>query len=367
MPRVATMPPGQGWSHKMGRNEEVIRQWTLLRQLAGNRTNTIARLAADLKVTTRTIRRDLAALQAAGFPIYDHTVNGTKFWRMDAKGIGALARNGLTFSELCALYFSRALLECFAGTHLLADLQSALDKFEGALSPQMKKFLDRLPRAIKAKGSDTKRAGPETYKTTSRLLEAILGHQVLTMRYHSRASRRDKEYVIHPYRLVYVQGGLYLMAFVPAYAEIRTFAVERIRRLSPQKDTFTPMAELESDPFQHSLGVHRGPTTKVQLRFHPEIAARIKERTWHASQQIRDRADGSIVMTLEVCDDYALRNWILGFGRCVRVLAPSDLADWAFEELDAAREQYESGGVWRLSDHESQPILPFLFNQLASA
>jgi hypothetical protein len=39
----------------------------------------------------------------------------------------------------------------------------------------------------------------------------------------------------------------------------------------------------------------------------------VKERTWHATQQFKDRADGSTVMTLDVTDDYALRNWILGF------------------------------------------------------
>jgi proteasome accessory factor B len=351
----------------MGRNEEVIRQWRLLRQLAASKTSTIPDLAAELDVTTRTIRRDLNALQAAGFPIYDAQGEATKFWRMDARALGALARNGLTFSELCALYFSRALLECFAGTHLLADLESALDKFEAALTPQMKKFLDRLPRAIKAKGGNVKRVGAETYKITSRLLEAIISRQVVAMRYHSESSRRDKDYVLHPYRLVHVQGGLYLMAFVPAYAEVRTFAVERIRRLNPQKDTFTSVAELESDPFQNSLGVYRGPTTKVQLRFHPQIASRIRERSWHASQQLKDRADGSVMMTLEVCDDYALRSWILGFGRYVRVLGPVHLVEWAFEELDQAREHYVSGGAWRMTDSDGQPLLPFLFDRVASA
>jgi len=44
----------------MGRNSELIRQWTLLRQLAAVRTNTILKLAQDLDVTTRTVRRDLA-------------------------------------------------------------------------------------------------------------------------------------------------------------------------------------------------------------------------------------------------------------------------------------------------------------------
>lgn len=351
----------------MGRNEEVIRQWNVLRQLASVRTSTIPGLAEALGVSTRTIRRDLAALQSAGFPIYDDTVDDVKCWRMDARGLGTLARNGLTFSELCALYFSRALLECFAGTHLLADLQSALDKFEATLTPQMKRFLDRLPRVITAKGGQGKRTGSDTYRITSRLLEGILSNQVMAMRYHSHSSKRDKDYVVHPYRLVHVQGGLYLMAFVPAYAEIRTFAVERIRTLSPRKATFAPVAELDANPFQHSLGVHRGPTSRVQLGFHPQIAASIRERTWHSSQQFKNRADGSVLMTLEVCDDYALRSWILGFGRYVRVLAPAGLVDWALDELDQAREQYESGSPWRIADGEGQPVLPFLFNQLASA
>src|SRR5580765_6819606 len=172
----------------MGRNSELIRQWTLLRQLAAVRTNTIPNLATELSVTTRTVRRDLAALQTAGFPIYDDTVNGTKFWRMDPKAMGALARSGLTFSELSALYFSRALLECFAGTALLHDLRGALDKFEAVLSPAMKKFLDRLPRVISAKAAHAKREDTHTYQTTAKLLEASVAQRTVSMRYHSQES-----------------------------------------------------------------------------------------------------------------------------------------------------------------------------------
>jgi predicted DNA-binding transcriptional regulator YafY len=351
----------------MGRNSELIRQWTLLRQLAAVRTNTIPKLAADLEVTTRTVRRDLAALQVAGFPIYDETVDGTKFWRMDPKAMGALARSGLTFAELSALYFSRSLLECFAGTPLLQDLEGALDKVEAVLSPAMKKFLDRLPRVISAKAPHAKRQDRETYQTTARLLEASVAQRVVSMRYHSQESRREKEYVVHPYRLVHAQGGLYLIAFVPAYSEVRTFAVERVRRATLQEQTFEPVAELDTDPFKNSLGVHRGPAMKVQLRFHPQIAATIKERTWHASQRFKDRTDGSVMMTLEVSDDYALRSWLLGFGRFVRVLAPSDLVDWIGEELDQAHQQYAGGASAHVVDSDMQPGLPFLFNRLVTA
>src|SRR5207342_1095649 len=105
----------------------------------------------------------------------------------------------------------------------------------------------------------------------------------------------------------------------------RTFAIERVRRVTVQEQTFEALPELESDPFKNSLGVHRGPAIKVQLRFHRSIAPSIRERTWHASQHLKDRSDGSVVMALQVSDDYALRSWILGFGRFVRVIAPGQI------------------------------------------
>jgi proteasome accessory factor B len=351
----------------MHRNKELIRQWTLLQQVARVRDSTIPKLASELRVSTRTIRRDLAALQEAGFPIYDATVNGTKFWRVETKSLGALARSGLTFSELCALYFSRALIECFAGTHLLADVQSALGKFEAALSPQMKKFLDRLPAVVTASSRGAKRHDAAAYQAIATLLEAILHQRVAAMRYHSQASRREKEYLLHPHRLVHAQGGLYLWAFVPAYGELRTFAVERIRHVTIQEEGFTPIAELDTDPFKHSMGAYRGAnsaTSRVQIRFHARLAPYIKERTWHPSQRLKERADGSVVVTMDVCDDYTLRSWLLSFGRWARVLAPAPLVEWISEELDHAGRQYGPGGALPLFDDDAQPSLPFTFSRL---
>src|SRR5262245_58928320 len=65
------------------RNAEVIRQWQILREIESRRTGvTIHDLAKTVKVSTRTIRRDLQALQEAGFLIYDEgEENETKRWR----------------------------------------------------------------------------------------------------------------------------------------------------------------------------------------------------------------------------------------------------------------------------------------------
>ena len=109
------------------------------------------------------------------------------------------------------------------------------------------------------------------------------------------------------------------------------------------------------------------PTWKSPPERSAAIADSIKERTWHRSQPFKDRADGSVMMTLEVSDDYALRSWLLGFGRLVRVVAPSELAGWIQEELDQAHQRYAGGDHVRVADSDIQPGLPFLFNRLMNA
>jgi predicted DNA-binding transcriptional regulator YafY len=159
------------------------------------------------------------------------------------------------------------------------------------------------------------------------------------MRYRSLSSGRDKDYLAEPYRLVFSHGALYLTAFVPEYSEFRTFAVERLLSLSVSEDRFEPV-EIEGEAFAHSLGVHEGPPERIEIVFEPRIAPYMKEREWHSSQQIRDEQDGSIVLTLDVCNDFALRSWILGFGPLARVVSPPHLAAQILAEIEGARLRY---------------------------
>src|SRR5690606_4576381 len=243
----------------MARNAEVIRQWTLLRELEGSRTSTIDSLANSTGVSTRTIRRDLIALQEAGFPIYDETLDdGRKTWRLDAKPFRSLADNGFTLSELSALYFSRALVEREGGSPFEADLTRAFEKIESALSPAVRRFLDHLPDIVSA-GPGPAPADDEGKRAiVGKLLEASLHNREARMRYFSLPRGRPKDYVVHPYRVVSAQGGLYLLAYVPEYEELRTFAANRIEQLSLLETNFTRDDALDAEPFTHSLGVHHG-------------------------------------------------------------------------------------------------------------
>jgi predicted DNA-binding transcriptional regulator YafY len=90
----------------MGRNAQLIRQWAMLKQIETNRWTTIADLAEHHVVSTKTIRRDLAALMEAGFPLYDERYDGKVYWRLNDEYKG-LPLATLSLSETAALYFSK--------------------------------------------------------------------------------------------------------------------------------------------------------------------------------------------------------------------------------------------------------------------
>jgi len=327
----------------MPRNAEVIRQWTILRDLEASRRVTIDDLAGRTGVTTRTIRRDLEALQTSGFPLFDEVIDGKRYWTLEAKAFKRLDDTGFTLAELSALYFSRTLVEVLAATPFQQDVASAFDKLSAALTPGMRQFLDRLPLVMQAKGASPRAGGPEAVKTErehiAKLLDATLNHRRATMKYFSMSSNREKEYVIEPYRLIYSPGGMYLLAFVPEYTELRTFSVDRIRGMSLHEERFTP-ADVPDAAFAHSLGINEGPPEHIEVAFEPRIAPYVRERQWHASQKHVDRKDGGVVLSLDVCNDWALRSWILGFGPLAHVLKPATLAAQIKDEIDRASARY---------------------------
>jgi predicted DNA-binding transcriptional regulator YafY len=328
----------------MPRNAEVIRQWTILREIERARGSgvTIDDLAALCAVTTRTIRRDLQALEEAGFPLYDDKTHddGRTRWKVNGQAFKGLAA-GLTVSELCALYFSRTLLESLSGTPFRDDVESAFEKLATALTPHMRQFLDQLPRVIATKADPLRRKdNPRQQQLIARALEATLHLRQAQLTYYSKSSDRTKTYLIHPYRLAYAQGGLYLLGFVPEYGEVRTFAIERVRDLSLLEERFTPIEELPNDAFPHSLGVHSGPPERIEIEFQPAVADYVRAREWHPSQRVEDAGNGALTLTLDVCRDRALQSWILSFGPFARVVAPETLAREIAEQFEEARARY---------------------------
>jgi predicted DNA-binding transcriptional regulator YafY len=207
----------------------------------------------------------------------------------------------------------------------------------------MKQFLDRMPLVMQAKAEPGAQATAPRTKEVAQLVEATMQQRRVTMRYHSFSSNREKTYVFEPYRLLFGQGGLYVIGMVPEYGELRTFAVDRVAQISLTEERFEPL-ELPDDAFAHSLGVTQGTPEKIDVLFAPKIARYVRERVWHPSQELVELPDGSLRLTLNVVKDWALKSWILGFGGLATVTAPESLAAEIAAELRTATANYESDG-----------------------
>ena len=342
----------------MARNAEVIRHWQMLLHIDTARHGvTVSELAARFAVTKRTVWRDLAALQEVGFPLVDEKRDRTTCWKLLNMPLKALNDAGLSVTEACSLYLSRALLVGFTGTPFEPGLTAIITRVEKSLSPAVRKFLQRLPEVVQVKASPRKNVtSPKHDEFVARLIEAATERKVCRVLYFSVHSDREKDYELHPYSLAYAEGGLYLSAWVPEYRQVRVFAAERIRRVTVLERSFTPGADMADDAFGQSLGVNRGgKPEKIVVEFSPRVASYVRERTWHRSQQLDTLPDGGVRLTLKVCRDWALRTWVLGWGAHARVASPSALAQEILEQLDGARDGYAPKLVFETSAVTAAP------------
>ncbi len=323
------------------RNAEVIRQWKILKRIEVGRYVSSRDLVTEHGVSERTIRRDIEALQEAGFPLYDERQEGHKIWRL-VEGYRQRITQTFTLAELAALYFGRNLMAFLGGAPFAQDIESAFDKIRAALPERSLPYLERIQGLFIAR--------PEPYKDYSRkseiiasLIDASLHQRRVVFEYFSFSSGQRKQYHAEPYRVVYYHGGLYLYARVEEYGEVRTFAVERIERIEVLDDEFELPADFDvSRHVYGAFGIAGGQPERVEILFDQVLAGYVRERVWHESQTLAERDDGRVLLVLNVAPNRELRSWVKGFLPKVEVLAPVSLRETIGRELDEARARFGS-------------------------
>jgi predicted DNA-binding transcriptional regulator YafY len=323
------------------RNAEVIRQWKILKTIEAGRYTTAQAMAEEHGVTERTIRRDIEALQEAGFPLYDDRADGKKVWRLIE---GYKQKVGQTFSlaELAALYFSKNLMSFLGGAPFATDLESAFAKIREALPAKSLPYLARIQDLFSAR--------PDPWKDYSRkqdviaaLIDATLHQRQVKIAYFSFNSRKTKSYTLDPYRVVYYHGGLYLYARAHEYGEVRTFAVERIEKIELLELAFQVPPDFNiSEYARGAFGIAGGKAEDVEIAVDAAMASYIRERVWHESQSLEDRPDGSVVLRMQVAPGWELKAWIKGLLPHARVLKPASLRREIAQDVEQARRLLES-------------------------
>lgn len=313
----------------MPRNDQVTRQWHILRQLEASRSGlTLDQLLKSLPPEypkhPRTLRRDLYALEAAGFPLLNERVDGRVRWRL-MDGFRNIPALGLSPTEVMALAFSRHLLTPLQGTEIQSSLDSAFRKATAMIPPPAMDYVHKLENTFSV-GLGPHKQYRHHRATIDTLMHAITHKRTVQMRYYSASRDETRRREVAPYCLRYVDGALYLIGYCHWRQDVRMFAVERIRSLTPTDHPYQMPLHFDVEAYaQDALVVMRGKRIEVELEFDRATAAWMKDRVWHPSQTPTPLRGGWLRMVLTVADTRELVGWILSFGSGVEVIRPESL------------------------------------------
>lgn len=315
----------------MDRTERFYRIQRLLHQ---HRSVPVERFLRELEVSLATFKRDLEYMRSRlNIPIvWDREIAGYRF------------EQGIEVQELPGLWFSDP--EIYA----LLTMQSLLENLEpGLLGSHVAPLLERLKAAIGSGDHSTeevqkririihlaKRAMPlQHFQLAAR---ALLERKRLRITYYTRA--RDEEMLrdISPQRLIHYRDNWYLDAWCHLRQDIRSFAVDAIRKAAMLDEKVREVSENELDAVLASgYGIFSGREVEwAKLRFTRERARWVAAEQWHPQQRSRFEGDGSYLLELPYSDPRELVMDILRHGSEVEVLAPENLRSTVRETLRSA-------------------------------
>ncbi len=329
------------------RGTQLARQWKILRLLESRKRGlTVAELSSELDVPTRTVCRDLEAIQEAGFPIYMERDGRSSYWRL-VDGFKSCLPLPFTFTELMALHMSRDILRIFDGTVFQESIESLFDKVKTYLPAETIRYLERISHRVTV-GFGPAKDHEAVREIISHVSETTGKRKRIEIAYQAASTGKETTRKIDPYQVWAMNGGFYLIGLCHLRNSVRTFALERVKSLSVLDESFQFPEHFSLEEYlQTAFRVMRGDPKIVKVWFSPGAARVVRESIWHPTQEIREQEDGSLVITLEVPINYEIISWILGFGSAAEVLYPVSLKKRIVEELEASLTRYRSRGLAR--------------------
>lgn len=290
-------------------------------------------LAATFETSKRTIYRDMLALGEAGVPLV--SIPGQGYSLMEGYFLPPLSFSSEEATML--LLGSGVMAQSFDAQYRQAA-QSASRKIEGVLPEKLRAEVQYLQNAIRFITSGSAEERPEGEKL-QQLRRAIIERNTVRFVYHARHSSRQNEPQTReadPYALVYINQTWHLSAYCHLRQAVRNFRLDRMDALGILPQTFTRPAETWIEQYRRS---EVGNIT-VRVLFAREVARWVREARSYYTIGEEETPDGLLV-TLQVRQEGEILQWLLGWGRHVRVLEPESLRKQLAEEARAMLQNFQ--------------------------
>jgi predicted DNA-binding transcriptional regulator YafY len=206
--------------------------------LRAQRWPTARSLTEELNVDPRTIRRDIEFMRdERNAPIEYDRVRGGYFY---AEPTYQLPLVPMTEGELLGLYLSERMLRQFHATPFEPDLRQAIAKLADMLPDNVTVRLDSIGDFLSVLPAVEAEYDPDSFCA---LLRAVVGQRQLNMVYWTASRNEMTRRDFDPYELSLVDDGWYVFGYCYKAAEIRQFAVQRVRLVKETGEASTSQAD----------------------------------------------------------------------------------------------------------------------------
>lgn len=311
----------------MNRTDRLL---AIVLELQGRGWRRAADLAATFETSKRTIYRDLSALGQAGVPVVSQPGRG---YALVAGYF--LPPLSFTADEATMLLLGGDVMAQNFDAQYRAAAESAGRKIAGVLPERLRPDVEAARASIRFIAEDARgeaRGRTEERERLRLLRRAILDRHTVRFRYFPRFGADDTSDAeasaelpapreADPYGLAHVRGVWYLTGRCHLRRDTRTFRLDRMEDL----------AVLEATTFARPPGVaprdrdaEAPDSVVVRVLFAPPVARWVRESSSYFTVAEEESPDGLLV-TLRARREEEVVQWLLGWGRHVRVLAPESL------------------------------------------
>jgi predicted DNA-binding transcriptional regulator YafY len=318
----------RGWQHRSMRYEPSQRLLRLARHLAASRTGlTLDEMAAELEVGRRTAERLRDSL-AAMFPQMECWDDDERVRRWRLPGSALVGVVEPRPEAVAAIEISARECEMRGEADRAALLREASTTLKAVMRPDALRRAEPDIAALMEAEGIAMRPGPRPVIAANvlpTLRRAILGMQLVVVRYAGPDAEKPTARILCPYGILYGGRG-WLVAHVDELPEMRLWRLDRIVSIDLLDRGFVRREDFDLSAYAaQSFGVFQEEPIDVVLRFEPAAADDAAGWLFHPSQCIAREPDGALIVRFRAGGVQEMCWHLFTWGTVVSIVAPDEL------------------------------------------
>lgn len=286
-------------------------------------------IADRFDIGTRTVYRDIRALEDAGIPIAGTA--GTGYSLVDGFKLPPLM---FTQEEAFAFLAAERLVYRFTDAGFKEGYKAGIEKIRAVMRLAEKETMENLDDKIHSLEFRSTQPS-ESENTLQVLMSEVAQKKKVKLVYFSYDKQEETERVVDPIGLFFSLSNWYLVAFCNIRNDYRTFRISRIKSLETTDDGFN----IEHPPLNSFLEKlsEREKLHEVVIEVSKSDFSLINETKYYqgliAEKEVGDKVElHFMVFSLE-----RFSRWYLSFVDIVTIVSPRELEEKAKEIISKAR------------------------------